>query len=122
MYKRQVNTIDRIIDAFPPNQQGQIRVQLSTALQAVVSQQLLMTKSGKVVPAFEIMLCNPAIRNMIREAKTHQIDTAIFSSAAEGMVGMDASLLKMCNEGIITPEDAVMHSASAELMRKKLHV
>lgn len=117
-----VNTIDRIIDAFPPNQQGQIRVQLSTALQAVVSQQLLMTKSGKVAPAFEIMLCNPAIRNMIREAKTHQIDTAIFSSAAEGMVGMDASLLKMCNEGIITPEDAVMHSASAELMRKKLHV
>lgn len=51
-----------------------------------------------------------------------KIDTAIFSSAAEGMIGMDASLLKMCNEGIITPEDAVMHSASAELMRKKLRI
>ena len=72
------STIDRIIDAFPPNQQAQIRIQLSMVLQAVVSQQLIPTVNGGVVAAFEIMICNGAIRNLIRESKTHQIDTVIF--------------------------------------------
>ncbi len=116
-----VNTIDRIIDAFPPNQQGQIRVQLSMVLQAVVSQQLATTVQGTVAPVFEIMLCNAAIRNMIRESKTHQIDTAIFSSAAEGMVGMDTSLQKMCEKGIITADEALMHSVSPDLLKRKLN-
>ncbi|WP_302762098.1 type IV pilus twitching motility protein PilT [Christensenella hongkongensis] len=116
-----VNTIDRIIDAFPPNQQGQIRVQLSMVLQAVVSQQLVTNVEGNVSPVFEIMLCNAAIRNMIRESKTHQIDTAIFSSAAEGMVGMDTSLQKMYEKGMITEEEALMHSVSPDLLRRKLH-
>lgn len=114
------NTIDRIIDAFPPSQQGQIRVQLSMVLQAVISQQLVTEKSGKVTPAFEVMLCNTAIRNMIRESKTHQIDNAIFSSASEGMVSMDASLLQMYEQGKITAEEAVMHSISPDVMRKKV--
>ncbi|MEA4854070.1 MAG: PilT/PilU family type 4a pilus ATPase [Christensenella sp.] len=114
------NTIDRIIDAFPPEQQGQIRVQLAMVLQAVVSQQLVETVDGKMVPAFEIMLCNTAIRNMIREAKTHQIETAIFSSAASGMVTMDASLLALCERGEITQETAVAHSMSPEMMKRKL--
>ena len=72
------NTIDRVIDAFPPSQQPQIRVQLSMVLQAVVSQQLIPAKDGSVAPAFEIMKANGAIRNMIRESKVHQIDTVIY--------------------------------------------
>ena len=88
------NTIDRIIDVFPANQQQQIRVQLSMVLQAVVSQQLIPTVDGKLVPAFEIMLVNSAIRNMIREAKVHQIDNVIFSSQSTGMRSMDSD--KMC--------------------------
>ena len=115
-----VNTIDRIIDAFPPNQQAQIRVQLSMVLQGVVSQQLIQTVNGTITPAFEVMLCNTAIRNMIREAKTHQIDNAIQSSAREGMVSMDASLLVLSEKGVITPENALLHSSNPDLMRRKL--
>ena len=114
------NTIDRIVDAFPPSQQGQIRVQLSMVLQAVISQQLVETVEGKVVPAFEVMMCNTAIRNMIREAKTHQIENAIFSSPAEGMTTMDASLIQLCERGVISPEEAIVHSMSPDVMRKKL--
>ncbi len=115
-----VNTIDRVIDAFPPNQQAQIRVQLSMVLQGVVSQQLIPTLDQRIAPAFEIMLCNTAIRNMIREAKTHQIDNAIQSSSAEGMVSMDASLLAMVDKGVITAENALLHSSNPDLMRRKL--
>ena len=75
------NTIDRIIDVFPPNQQRQIAVQLSMVLQAVVSQQLVPTTDGGLTPAFEIMIVNPAIRNMIRDNKIPQIDGLIYSSA-----------------------------------------
>ncbi len=114
-----VNTIDRIVDAFPPSQQGQIRVQLSMVLQAVVSQQLISCKDGRVVPAFEIMLCNPAIRTMIRESKTHQIDSAIFSSSGEGMVGMDTSLMRLYEQGMISSEEALLHSASPDLLKKE---
>ena len=114
------NTIDRIIDAFPPNQQGQIRVQLSTVLQGVVSQQLLATKDGRVIPAFEVMLCNTAIRNMIRESKTHQIETAIVSGASEGMISMDASLLYLYEHGVIDAEEALTHSISPDVLSKKM--
>ncbi len=115
-----VNTIDRVIDAFPPSQQAQIRVQLSMVLQGVVSQQLIQTTDQRIAPAFEIMLCNTAVRNMIREAKTHQIDNAIQSSAAEGMIAMDTSLLAMVDKGVITPENALLHSSNPDLMRRKL--
>ena len=111
-----VNTIDCIVDAFP-SQQGQIRVQLSMVLQAVVSQQLISCKDGKVVPAFEIMLCNPAIRTMIRESKTHQIDSAIFSSSGEGMVSMDTSLMRLYEQGLVTAEEVLLHSASPDLLK-----
>ena len=80
------NTIDRIVDVFPANAQQQIRVQLSTVLQAVVSQQLLPTKEGTLTPAFEIMFLNNAIRNMIRENKIHQIDNVIATGVSEGMI------------------------------------
>lgn len=114
------NTVDRIIDAFPPGQQGQIRTQLAMVLQATISQQLVPSVSGNVVPAFEIVRCNTTIRNMIREAKTHQIETAIASAAAEGMATMDASLIKMCTDGVISAETAIAHSLSPDTVRRKL--
>lgn len=114
------NTIDRIIDAFPANQQGQIRVQLAMVLGAVISQQLVPKISGGVLPAFEVMTVNDAIRNMIRESKIHQIDGVITSSAAEGMVTMDGSLLKLYKEGQITDMTAIAFSTQAELMKKRL--
>lgn len=115
-----VNTIDRIIDAFAAEQQGQIRAQLSMVLQAVVSQQLVRTVTGCLTPAFEIMVCNTAIANMIREAKTHQIETTIFSCASEGMVTMDASLCALCERGVISQQEALASSLSPDLMKKKM--
>ncbi|MDO5405712.1 MAG: PilT/PilU family type 4a pilus ATPase [Eubacteriales bacterium] len=114
------NTIDRIIDSFPPNQQQQVRAQLSMVMQAVVSQQLIPTLDGNVVPAFEIMFFNSAIRNLVREAKIHQIDNIIATSQEEGMVTMDNSLLKLYRDGVISKEHAVMYSNNGELMEKKL--
>ena len=114
------NTIDRVIDAFAANQQNQIRVQLSMVLQAVVSQQLVPTVDQKTAPAFEIMIVNNAVRNMIREAKIHQIDSVIHSSAAEGMMTMDASLINLYKKGVISDKTAIAYSANQELMAKKL--
>ncbi len=113
-------TIDRIIDVFPPAQQQQIRVQLSMVLQAVVSQQLIPAKDGGLVPAFEIMVCNSAIRNMIRESKVFQMDNVIYSGASEGMRTMDGDILRLYNEGKITAEDALMYSVNKDIMSKRL--
>ena len=116
------NTIDRLIDAFPPNQQPQIRVQLSMVLQAVVSQQLIPAKDGSVAPAFEIMKVNGAIRNMIRESKVHQIDTVIYSSAGEGMISMDASILELYRQGKISAEEAMTCAAAPAALAKKMGI
>ena len=117
-----VNTIDRIVDVFPPGQQQQIRVQLSMLLQTVVSQQLISNKKGGLTPAFEIMHVNPAIRNLIREAKTHQIDGVIQTSSRDGMVSMDAHILKLYQDGEISAETAVSNAINAPLMAKRLNV
>ena len=114
------NTIDRVIDAFPPNQQQQIRTQLAMVLDAVISQQLIPTVDGGVQPAFEIMFLNNAIRNMIRESKIHQIDGVIATSQEEGMVSMDNSLIKLYRDGVISRENALAYSSNSELMEKKL--
>ncbi len=116
------NTIDRVIDAFPPSQQPQIRVQLSMVLQAVVSQQLIPAKDGSVAPAFEIMKANGAIRNMIRESKVHQIDTVIYSSAGEGMISMDASILELYRQGKISAEEAMPCAAAPAALAKKMGI
>lgn len=114
-------TIDRIVDSFPPNQQAQIRVQLSMVLQAVVSQQLIPRKDGGgVIPALEIMFLDNAIRNMIRESKVHQIDGVIATSMEKGMISMDNSLFRLHRAGMISRNDAVMYSSNSELMDKKL--
>lgn len=114
------NTIDRIIDAFPPNQQGQVRVQLSMILEAVVSQQLIPTTDGKATPAFEVMLVNNAIRNMIRESKVHQIDSVIYSAGVEGMTTMDNSIYTLYQQGRIARQDALTYSSNPDFMEKKL--
>ena len=112
------STVDRIIDVFPINQQHQIRIQLSTVLNAVVSQQLLPTVDGKLIPAFEIMTMNSAIRTMIREEKTHQIDTILQSSP--GMQTMDNCMFGLYKNGIITKDTAVEYAYNPEIMRKRL--
>ena len=114
------NTIDRIIDVFPPNQQRQIAVQLSMVLQAVVSQQLVPTTDGGITPAFEIMIVNPAIRNMIRDNKIPQIDGLIYSSAGNDLVSMDSSLLSLYKNGRITADTALAYASNPEMLKKKL--
>ena len=113
-------TINRIIDVFPANQQRQITVQLSSVLHAVVSQQLLPTIQGGVVPAFEIMTMTPAIRNMIRDNKVHQIDGVIYSSPDESMVSMDESISKLLSQGIISQETAERYAVHPERLKKNL--
>ncbi len=112
------STIDRIIDVFPINQQRQIRIQLSMTLKGVVSQQLLPSVDGTLVPAFEIMSMNSAIKTMIREEKTHQIDTILQSSP--GMQTMDSCILDMYRRGVITAETAVEYAYNPEIMRKRV--
>lgn len=103
-------TIDRIIDAFPAEQRHMIRMQLSLVLQAVVSQQLVPAIDGTVLPVFEIMVANPAIRNLIREEKTYQIDSVIAAGSREGMRTMDQSLFELVKDGKITTETALSHA------------
>ena len=114
------NTIDRIIDVFPPNQQRQIAVQLSMVLQAVVSQQLVPSTDGRQVPAFEIMTVTPAIRNMIRDNKIPQIDGLIYSSANNDLISMDTSLLGLYKDGKITEETALTYATNPEMLKRRL--
>ena len=118
--KGTVNTIDRIVDTFPNGQQDQVRVQLSMVLHTVVSQQLLPGTRGELVPAFEIMHMNSAIRSLIRDSKTHQIDNAIAAGGGEGMVTMDQSILALCKAGAITPETALNYADNPEQLRRRL--
>ena len=115
-----VNTIDRIVDAFPSTQQAQIRVQLAEVLRTVVSQQLLPDVHGGMVPAYEIMHMNSAIRSLIRDNKGHQIDNAIAAGAKEGMVTMDQSILMLCRQGSITAETALAYAVNPDQMRRSL--
>jgi twitching motility protein PilT len=114
-------TIDRIIDAFPPYQQQQIRVQLSTTLQGVITQQLLQTWDGKGrVCASEVMIATPAIRNLIREGKVHQIYSSMQAGARFGMRSMDQSLAELVRTGRISFDIAVERAANAEDLRRLL--
>ncbi|MCI8687174.1 MAG: PilT/PilU family type 4a pilus ATPase [Lawsonibacter sp.] len=118
--KGAVNTVDRIVDSFPSGQQEQIRSQLSMVLRTVVSQQLLPDKTGGVVPAYEIMQMNSAIRSLIRDNKTHQIDNAIASGAGEGMITMDQSILNLYKAGEITRETALEYSDNPDQLQRRM--
>lgn len=113
-------TIDRIIDVFPANQQRQIALQLSMTLETVISQQLVPTIDHKLVPVFEVMIATPAIRNLIRENKVHQIDGIIASSANSNMISMDNSLIQLYKDGKITQETALLYATNQELMKRKI--
>ncbi len=114
------NTIDRIIDVFPPNQQRQIAVQLSMVLQAVVSQQLVPTIDGRMAPAFEIMTITPAIRNMIRDNKIPQIDGVVYSSSGGELVSMDSSLLALYQKEMISKDVALTYASNPEMMKRRM--
>jgi twitching motility protein PilT len=114
-------TVDRIIDVFPPEQQAQVRTQLSVALQGVVTQQLLPTSDGRGrVVACEVLIPNPAVRNLIREAKTHQIYSAIQTAGSIGMQTMDADLVRLVRAGKITRELAEQRASVPEELRRLL--
>jgi twitching motility protein PilT len=112
-------TIDRIIDVFPPHQQQQVRVQLSVALQGIVTQQLLPTADGSGrIACCEVLSLTPAVRNLIREGKTHQIHSVLQTSAAKGMQSMDAALAQLVRQGKITRELAESRSGTPEELRR----
>jgi twitching motility protein PilT len=116
-------TIDRIIDVFPPHQQAQVRMQLSMALQAVISQQLLPTADGRGrVPAVEFMLATPAIRNLIREGKTPQVNNAIQTSGMANMQTMDTALANLYKAGKITLDTCVTYCVEYENLRRLLNL
>ena len=113
-------TINRIVDVFPAGQQAQVKIQLAQILCGVVCQQLLTTVDGGMVPAFEIMKSTPAIQNMIREDKLHQLDSAMQAGAADGMCTMDGSILKLYREGRIDKDTALLSSVYYENMAKRI--
>ncbi len=114
-------TIDRVIDVFPPHQQQQIKVQLSSVLEGIISQQLLPKADGSGrVAAHEVMITNTAIKNLIREGKTHQIQNLIQTGSKFGMKTMDFALSELYRKGIIKKEAAVDHSVDKDMLERYL--
>jgi twitching motility protein PilT len=114
-------TIDRIVDSFPPAQQHQVRTQLSIALQGVVTQQLIPTADGTSrVCATEVMVPTPAVRNLIREGKTHQLYSALQTGGQHGMQTMDSSLAELVRKGKLTHKQAESRSSTPEELRRLL--
>lgn len=103
-------TIDRIIDTFPAGQQDQIRVQLAGSLAAIFSQRLIPRISGGLVPAYELLINNNAVSNLIREKRSHEIDTVIETGLEQGMIDMNRSLADLVRSGEITTENALLYS------------
>jgi len=112
-------TIDRIVDSFPENQQQQVRVQLASVLQSVITQQLIPANEV-LVPAFEVMMVTHGISNLIREGKTHQIDNLIQTGNRHGMQTMDGTLLGLFKQGRISREDVMAYCFDPEIMDKML--
>lgn len=115
------STVDRVIDVFPPHQQQQIRVQFANVLEAVISQQLVPTQDGKGrVAAFEVMHANHAVRNLIREGKSHQLVSVMQTNRKMGMITMDESLTQLYYEGKITNEMAIQFAVDPDGMQNKV--
>lgn len=113
-------TIDRIVDVFPPHQQEQIKIQLASVLQTIISQQLVETVDGDRTAALEIMVATPAIKNLIREGKTHQIESSIQTGSKYGMRTMDMELSNLYREGVITQETAMNSAIDREILSRLL--
>lgn len=113
-------TIDRIVDVFPPHQQEQIKIQLASVLQTIISQQLVETVDGDRTASLEIMVATPAIKNLIREGKTHQIESSIQTGSKYGMRTMDMELANLYREGVITQETAMNSAIDREILSRLL--
>ncbi|NBV76690.1 PilT/PilU family type 4a pilus ATPase [bacterium] len=113
-------TIDRIIDTFPANQQDQIRLQLASSLMGIFSQRLLPRVSGGLIPAYELLINNKAVSNLIREKRTHEINTVIETGSSEGMIDMNRSLADLVARGEITVETAYQYSQNPNMLQKLL--
>ncbi|OGG50412.1 type IV pili twitching motility protein PilT [Candidatus Kaiserbacteria bacterium RIFCSPHIGHO2_02_FULL_54_11b] len=113
-------TIDRIIDTFPGGQQDQIRLQLAASLAGIFSQRLVPRISGGRIPSYELLINNKAVANLIREKRTHEINTVIETGMTEGMIDMNRSLAELVARGEITPESAYQHSLNPNVLQKLL--
>ncbi len=111
-------TIDRIIDVFPEVQQQQVRVQLSSILEAIISQRLMPSVRGTLIPAVEVLLSSPAVRNLIREGKTHQIDNVISTSYDLGMVSLERSLSQLVLAGTVSMEEALRYTTKPDELQR----
>lgn len=111
-------TIDRIIDSFPEVGQDQIRIQLSASLMGIFSQRLVPRISGGLIPVYELLINNNAVANLIRERRTHEINTVIETSSGEGMVDMNRSLADFVRRGEITIENAKMYSLNPKMLEQ----
>lgn len=111
-------TIDRIIDSFPANQQDQIRVQLAGSLTGIFSQRLIPRVSGGLIPAYELLISNSAVQNLIREKRSHEIQTVIETGAQEGMIDMNRSLADLVRQGEISVESAYSRSLNPNVLQR----
>ena len=113
-------TIDRIIDSFPASQQDQIRIQLASSLSGIFSQRLIPRISGGLIPAYELLINNAAVSNLIRERRTHEINTVIETSSQLGMIDMNRSLAELVRAGEITVEDAYVYASNPKSLERLL--
>lgn len=113
-------TINRIIDSFPPSQQDQIRVQLAGSLSGIFSQRLIPRISGGLIPAYELLINNSAVSNLIREKRIHEINTVIETSSQEGMIDMNRSLAELVRAGEISVESAYTNSQSPKTLERMM--
>lgn len=113
-------TIDRIIDVFPAGQQDQVRIQLAGSLMGIFSQRLIPRVSGGLIPAYELLINNNAVANLIRERRTHEINTIIETSSGDGMVDLNRSLAELVRRGEITPENAFSRSLNPKILERLL--
>ena len=113
-------TIDRIIDTFPASQQDQIRIQLAASLAGIFSQRLIPRISGGLIPTYELLVNNKAVANLIREKRSHEINTVIETGSGEGMIDMNRSLAELVARGEITVESAYQYSLNPNVLQKLL--
>src|SRR3989338_2073227 len=113
-------TVDRIIDVFPPAQQEQIRLQLASSLTGIFSQRLLQRISGGRIPAHELLIVNNAVSNLVREKRTHELSTVIETGFEQGMIDMNRSLADLVRRGEITPETALLYSPNPRVIERLL--
>jgi twitching motility protein PilT len=113
-------TVDRIIDSFPPNQQNQIRLQLASSLSGIFSQRLIPRVSGGLIPGYELLINNTAVANLIRDKRTHEINTVIETSSEQGMIDFNRCLVDRVRNGDISVENAYLYSTNPKSLEKLL--